>query len=327
MSEILDCHLNNRDLVTLDTEINQTKEEIEKESIEKRRQIQTNYLDWLASPQNLLAIDPIYQDSIPSYINLSQNEGGILDYENDMNYHGYHDDYPSFDVTIEPECHIKLTSCQQAFDLASGNHEIWKEILFLPNQRQVLHTEDIPIEYQIHHIQYLRWDCEDWKPCECPFHSSTSSSAGCLSMTFLALLFALPQLKGITIDHLTCNYMSLFANFPSPSAWSNATIERLDWIPKHWTISSQLEFIYWNHCYSISSVDLFYLGDCLIEHYIFPSLKHIYFHVCFGMSYSSIIHTYPLFDCQFDRFECRGRIWPQQPVNPKTFSFYCSKIS
>jgi hypothetical protein len=167
---------------------------------------------------------------------------------------------------------------------------------------------------KIQDIDEFIFDCENWKSCS--LHHNR-----CLSAVILGLLLLLPNLKALKIRKLLWTDASLFANFPSPLSVNFG--DGFDYnLPSLSFVLSPLTTILFHKCH-VSSVDLYYLADCAVEHKILSCFRNLKLYYCYGMSYPSITSTLSsAVNLVFDRFEMSGWCWPQEPVNPKRLASF-----
>ena len=153
-------------------------------------------------------------------------------------------------------------------------------------------------------------DCEDWLSCD--MHADDHS---CLSAVFLALFILLPKLEGLKIRNLHWGEIDIFALFPNPQTlYHDHRLLNVSLSP--------LKTLWFDKCH-VSSADVLYIADCCTEHQIFPELRNLKFYYCIGMSYPSITsYLYSAVNLDFDRWECSGWCWPQEPINSKNESVH-----
>jgi hypothetical protein len=212
---------------------------------------------------------------------------------------------------------LTISNLSEALEIVHGNYERWIHV-FKPNQAPwtadggaregadnfVWFEGDestvFPLPVNLRHVI---WDLNKYE--------------GNVSLVLLCLFLAMPNLESVSVSALRCNEAveTLFASFPSPRPNVPCVWDVLS-IPSGFTIAPKLQTLHFNHCH-MSSSDMYFLGDCAIEHKVFPALRNVKHYYCFGMTYASIIGLSQAVNLSFDRWEISGNTCPQECVNPK----------
>jgi hypothetical protein len=280
-----------------------------------------------------------YEGTLPKNPFMSANDS-IGDFEPHCGGIGYYDDpdeavfehyyWPSWRpwAPAVPTVHVRRLS--DALNLALGNFDDWMSIFhFIRPTGTVSSSVDIdnvvadciiqegdgsgsadPLPCQLRHVV---WDFDEFK-------DNTGLSVN--SVALLSLFLAMPNIESLCIRNLSMDpdKESNFAHFPSPLPSCTSFLDEIG-IPQGFAIAPRLKTIQFSKC-DLSSADIFYLGDCAIHNAVFPLLRNIKFYYCGGMSGSSIMHLSPTVNMSFDRWECSGFCWPQEPINPKNMNVH-----
>lgn len=256
----------------------------------------------------------------------------IYDYEPHSAGMGDHDDpdettfqryyHPSWIRDPLPLPVVSISTLSEALDIVKGNYERWMDV-FKPNQApwsvdgKAKEDSDnfvwfegdegavFPLPVNVRHVI---WDLKNYE--------------GNVSLVLLCLFLAMPNLESVSVSGLWCDERvdSLFATFPSPRP-NVPCVWNLLAIPDGFTISPKLHTLHFDGCH-MSSSDMYFLGDCAIEHKVFPALRNVKHYYSDGMTYASIIGLSQAVNLSFDRWELSGNTCPQECVNPKNLRCY-----
>lgn len=139
---------------------------------------------------------------------------------------------------------------------------------------------------------------------------------GNVSAALLCLLLAMPNLEAVSLRCIQAHQIergSLFGCFPAPreqvaSMWSGLGL------PTGVTVAPKLASLHLKNC-QLPTTDMYFLGDCAVEHAVLPALRNVALNHCHGPSYGSIVALAQAINFVFDH--SLVATCPQECVNPK----------